>query len=126
MRVDSTKLGMCLKLLLFLGTEGQPDPEKILAEIHPTLIKYLNVKPMIPFLHQIGLISLDQQETLLLPKINTDMVNDLVVWLPKTGAGYLRKFLTCLKNSSKDCPSHKEIANMLEEKLKRSGINDII
>ena len=96
--------------------------EKILAEIHPTLIQFLNVKCAIPYLRQSGLITRDQLERLRLPnKINSDMVNDLVIWLPMTGRGYLATFVSSLRDSSKDCPAHSDLADKIEADTRRLG-----
>ena len=109
--------------LLDSGAEPDdiPNCDRILESVYPRLTKHFTVKYAFSHLREQGLITADQQEKLMLPaNTNLDMVDLLIVWLPKVGEGYLDKFIICLRKSSEDCPVHNEIADVIETALGRS------
>ena len=55
----------------------------------------------------------------MLPSTNAERVDQLMVWLPHQGKGYLEKFIRCLKESASDVPVHNEVAEKLEKALSR-------
>lgn len=92
-------------------------PDKVWNLFYPNLRKHFNVQSAFPYLRRHELITADQQEKLMLPSTNAERVDQLAVWLPQQGQGYLKRFICCLRESASDVPVHEELADQLEDAL---------
>ena len=82
----------------------------------------LNVPVLLSYLHTHHLITADVYEELTLPATHASKVDRLVAELPKKGTDFLKRFVMCLRESIEECPSHRKVADILEEQLQTAGV----
>ena len=97
--------------------DNTPSPSlmEIIYQLHPQMIKYINVMPLIPHLHAYGILTLEEQFYLNSNHNSpTEKVIYLLQYLKKKDEETVMKFLQALKETSEH--GHTELCRLLRER----------
>ena len=79
---------------------GEEEIDKVLEEVHPDLVRGLDIREIIPHLRQKHLINRKEYEILLDNTLSQeDKINKLILWIPDKGPNAMTKFIQCLKDT---------------------------
>ena len=92
-----------------------PD-ELALHKLCPDIVKDLDIKLILPYLHKYNLLSQPQYEKLNLDVTRSNKALHLVMWLPQSHAEFLNIFMSCLRDSAGSNKHHQHYT--LAEQLK--------
>ena len=79
---------------------GEEEIDKVLEEVHPDLVRGLDIREIIPHLRQKHLINRKEYAILLDNTLSQeDKINKLILWIPDKGPNAMTKFIQCLKDT---------------------------